>query len=333
VRTAAGDTWHLTGLQRAGLLWLTAQATHGRHSVTVTELGQAIRCGRGTASLILRRLRSLELVGGRHPVRGRVGGFTFWLPTEWTALADRDRRAARWPSANDSTPTAYGGYLSRAGMRRAWRTRSGSPPVPLAPRRGAAAASPRARGRPWPPRYTDERCPRDGRRLRLVLGHWRGSKVGDLAATWAARCPRCHRAVAAALVLVPTGASQPERAAGVAARLSATARAAQPGGQGRPPAIPLPHRAAAAARFVPIVRPSIADELRLAYLGWQLPPAPTWETTPLEHRPGPPIPRAVSAPGDELDDLTARLFAAAAHELDVLEAGRQLLPPVVESAP
>lgn len=337
VRTSAGDVWHLTGLQRAGLLWLTGQAEHGRHRVTVTELGEAIGTGRGTASLILRRLRSLELVGGRHPTRGRVGGFTFWMPGKVSALRDRDRRAARWPSANDSTPTSYGGYLSREGMRRAWRTASGSPPGSARPPGGgSAAASPRARGRPWPPRYTDEPCPHDGHRVRLVLGRYRATSAGDLAAVWSARCPRCRRAIAAALVLAIEPRGSVERIGDVAARIMPAAGSISPGGQVIVrPVDPAPDSYAGAVAARDSRRARIAaelaaagdlpadmvDELRVAHLGWTRPALAV-----------PPIRPAVSAPSTELDDLTARVYAVAARDLAALEASRRPRPPV-DSAP
>lgn len=270
VTTAAGDTWQLSGLQRAALLYLSTSARHGRHTATVTELGLALGCGRGSASKILRRLRSLSLIGAPRPNRGRRGGFTFWMPRPGSVRADAARRRQRWPTfANDSTPTPFGGYLTREGMRRAWRAaggdRSGDPPAAAGPRRGPLAG-PRARGRPWPPRYVDLACPLDGGRIRLVRSGSRVAASGDLAAAYAAPCPRCRRPVAVSVVLVRPD-SGPVLAGTVA------------GGIIGPPAVDAaadspPSRrsqlAAAAVAVIPeLTNAGQVDRLRIDHLGYR----------------------------------------------------------------
>lgn len=315
VTTAAGHTWYLTGLQRAALLWLTSSSGYGRHDAKVIELARAIGCGPGTASKILRRLRSLSLIGARRPNRGRHGGFRYWRPSPGSVRRDHARRRTRWPTfANDSTPTPFGGYLTREGMRRSWRAsaddRSGGPPVAAAPRRGASRSGPRARGRPWPPRYTDERCSRDGARVRLVRIADRGAPAGDLAATYGARCPRCRSPIAASAILVAP-VSGPVLAGtvdvGIPTVPEPSSIAARPS--------PL---AAAAAAVIPELRHAgQVDRLRVDHLGYRR-----------RQLVIPPIRPAIAGGVDTpLQEVAAAAWSEAMADLAAVTASRELEAP------
>lgn len=310
VKSSAGDVWRLSGLQRAALLWMTAQAGHGRHRYRVRDLAEAIACNPGTASKILRRLRSLSLIGARRPVRGRYGHVITWLPSTVASRRDRDARADRWPTrGNDSTLTPFGGYLSREGVSRSWRAaRSGRPPGSSGPPGGwASGPGPRARGRPWPPRTVDEPCPsmgHRGQRSRLPLA-WSQSVGPDTAAVWAGRCPRCRRVHAASLVLARPPERGPTRIGG-----------------GAPPGAPRldpdqsPTRAAIARAVAPLLeRDDQAEELLVRYLGYRR----QTERPVLELRP--------PLDGPELGPLVADAIAAARADLARLGDSRLLVPP------
>jgi hypothetical protein len=326
VRTVAGDTWHLSGLQRAALFWLTARARHGRHTATVTELGAAIGCNRGTASKILRRLRSLSLIGAPRPHRGRFGGFRYWTPRAGSVLADAARRRQRWPTrANDSTPTPTGRFLTRAGMRRSWVAAArggGGPPVAAAPRRGASPGGLwRARGRPWPPRYVDERCSLDGGRVRLARLRDRGAESGDLAAVYGGRCPRCSSSMAASVVLVrpvesfalvPASTTLEEL---VSDRLVSATAAELPAASA--PAVD-PVRAAAALELAPLVdrHPAAAAELLVRHAGYRR-----------RAQVVPPLRPVTQGGPDELPDIVDRTWSATLADLFAVLESRRLDPP------
>lgn len=321
VKTAAGEVMELSSLQRAALLWIRGQVGRGHHHWKVVDLARALDCGRGTASKILRRLRSLSLIGAHRAVRGRVGGIHVWLPTKASALREAAARGVRWPTrSNDSTLTTFGGFLSREGLKTAWSAmRGGRPPGSAGPPpRGAAGLSPRARGRPWPPTYVDEPCPsRRGARGRLgILAIDRSGP--DVALVYGGRCPRCRRVHLAPLVLV---APRPSRG------LERAVLRIEPGSptpvlvEAEPPT-PTAAQVAAARDLVNRVDRRQADELRIQYLGYHRQPL---------HEPI--LPALVDGPLEQLDELVDVTRRRCRAELEIVARSRELVPPAAATIP
>ena len=296
VKTAAGETWRLTGLQRAGLLWITSQVGHHRHEWRIRDMAIGIDCSPGTASKVYRRLRSLSLIAGPHPARGRTGHATTWLPGKRAQERDARDRLARWPTrGKDSTLTTFGGFLSREGLSRSWSTMIGSPPSARPPGGWAALpASPRARRRPWPPAYVDEVCPQTGRRARLRLAA-SGRSGPDVGAVWAGVCPRCRRAHVVSMTFVRPDPESVRR-------------------PGDPH--PTPSQRRQAPELVGLVDEPIGDVLRERYLGVI--------RTPVYVPPAPPL---VDGPAERLAEFVDAARFDLLEALDVVASTRQLVPP------
>lgn len=319
VRNAAGERARLSGIQRSVLSYAASQHAAGRHRWTVRGCAAALGCAPSSVSRAVVRLRSLSLIGARRPVRGRLGHVLSWAPSPVAAARDRSARRVRWPTLagpcrNVATLTTFGGYLSREGLGRAYRSAgSGSPPGARPPGGGPARpGSVRARGRAWPPSHVDEACPLTGRRERLPL-RLRAVSGPDEALVFAGRGARCGADHVASVVLVSGGAGPgvPSPAPG------------RPGGfVPVVPVVPLvpvartPARAAVAAALAPALAADHADRLRVDWLGWSRPalrvPAPQ--------------PVATAGPGElaALLDATERRCRA---DLAAVAASRRPVPP------
>lgn len=315
VRNAGGERFRLSGIQRSVLSYAVAQHAAGRHRWTVRGCAEALGCSPSSVSRAVSRLRSLSLLGSRRPARGRLGHVLSWVPSPAAAARDRAGRRVRWPtraglSGNVATLTSYAGYISREGLRRAFRAASaGSPPGARPPRGGPAPdARVRARGRPWPPPHVDERCPSTGRRERLPL-RLRVVASPDEALVYAGRGARCRAWHAAAVVLARPGTG-PGRPSPAPSDPGAWRPAAPPPGPASP------GRAEAAAAVLPLLGPELADRVRVDHLGWLR-----------QALREPALPALATAGPEGPDALVADLERRCRAELAEVAASRRPVPP------
>ena len=151
-----------------------------------------------------------------------------------------------------------------------------------------------------------EPCPSRGRRTRLPLLS-RLASGPDSALVWGGPCGRCGGAHAAALVLAAPGRSEPVRADGRAAAVSAP---------------PSPARVELAGRIVSEVDGPAADRVRLDYLGWRRPALRV-----------PVVPAVASGGRADLGELVADLERRCRRELQLVAESRRIVPPADPSSP
>jgi hypothetical protein len=186
-RGAGGFRWLSPG-QFAVLMHLRRRMRHNRGVTTLAAIAAATGGDPGTVTHRLDRLASLGLIG-RRSTRGRFGSTRFWPPR-------------RRSSANVVTPTPFGrfsrAYVRREDVRRIVE-RTGRPLTPASPQ-GSAGESPGRWRRVRPPRLMWERCPEDGRSVRLARWRWTWTSA-RFVGVWDGECPRCHRVIVAPIVV------------------------------------------------------------------------------------------------------------------------------------